>query len=126
MRSTLPPKPPSFKDGNVQDFNKYVYSGFRAGPRAVVTYMLRLDLSKSSERALPPRNDLMNHSPDGFNWGYGGSGPAQLALAILAIELGDQDALRYYQEFKHSLIANIKDDKWRYTSYEVRAHIRSF
>ena len=24
-----------------------------------------------------------NHSPDGFNWGYGGSGPAQLALAIM-------------------------------------------
>jgi len=33
---------------------------------------------------LNPRSDLMNHSPDGFNWGYGGSGPAQLALAILA------------------------------------------
>jgi hypothetical protein len=25
---------------------------------------------------------VWNHSPDGFNWGYGGSGPAQLALAI--------------------------------------------
>lgn len=24
-----------------------------------------------------------NHSPDGFEWGYGGSGPAQLALGIL-------------------------------------------
>lgn len=24
-----------------------------------------------------------NHSPDGFEWSYGGSGPAQLALAIL-------------------------------------------
>lgn len=23
-----------------------------------------------------------NHSPDGFAWGYGGSGPAQLALAL--------------------------------------------
>ena len=26
---------------------------------------------------------IVNHSPDGFNWGYLGSGPAQLALAIL-------------------------------------------
>jgi len=25
---------------------------------------------------------MRNHSPDGFNWGYGGSGPAQTALAI--------------------------------------------
>jgi len=35
---------------------------------------------------------LWNHSPDGFEWGYGGSGPAQLALAI-------------YQDFKLALIA---------------------
>ncbi len=26
---------------------------------------------------------ILNHSPDGFAWGYSGSGPAQLALAIL-------------------------------------------
>ena len=32
----------------------------------------------------PARSQAVwNHSPDGFNWGYGGSGPAQLALAIL-------------------------------------------
>jgi hypothetical protein len=33
-----------------------------------------------SPRASPA---VWNHSPDGFNWGYGGSGPARLALAIL-------------------------------------------
>ena len=33
-------------------------------------------------------HDIRNHSPSGFNWGYGGSGPAQLALAILADFLG--------------------------------------
>ena len=31
------------------------------------------------ERSLRVRN----HSPDGFSWGDGGSGPAQLALALL-------------------------------------------
>ena len=35
-------------------------------------------------RPLNPRYDLRNHSPTGFAWGYLGSGPAQLALAILA------------------------------------------
>lgn len=25
---------------------------------------------------------ICNHSPDGFSWGYGGSGPAQLALGL--------------------------------------------
>src|SRR5947209_8602479 len=40
---------------------------------------------------LPLRLDLFNHSPTGFSWGYGGSGPAQLALALLADALGDYE-----------------------------------
>jgi len=38
-----------------------------------------------NERPLSPKASLKlyPHSPDGFNWGYGGSGPAQLALALL-------------------------------------------
>ena len=28
---------------------------------------------------------IVNHSPDGFEWGYGGSGPAQLSLAIVLV-----------------------------------------
>ena len=48
---------------------------------------------------------LRNHSPTGFAWGYGGSGPSQLALAIL-IELYEDDiALELYQEFKWNCIA---------------------
>ena len=31
---------------------------------------------------------IRNHSSSGFEWGYGGSGPAQLALAILADHFG--------------------------------------
>ncbi|GAI22752.1 unnamed protein product, partial [marine sediment metagenome] len=34
---------------------------------------------------------ICDHSPDGFNWGYAGSGPAQLALAILLDVTEDQD-----------------------------------
>jgi glycerophosphoryl diester phosphodiesterase len=33
---------------------------------------------------LKPRHDFHNHSPDRFEWGCGGSGPAQLALATRA------------------------------------------
>lgn len=40
------------------------------------------------------------HSPDGFAWGYAGSGPSQLALAI-CLELYDQrKALSEYMNFK--------------------------
>ncbi len=55
------------------------------------------------ERSLSFRN----HSPDGFSWGYGGSGPAQLALAIL-LEIGDAGyACDHYQEFKREIIAGL-------------------
>jgi hypothetical protein len=51
-----------------------------------------------------------NHSPDGFAWGYGGSGPAQLALAIL-LEFDEAHAEQLYQDFKWEVIANLPQDK---------------
>jgi hypothetical protein len=60
---------------------------------------------------LPLRLDLRNHSPTGFEWGYGGSGPAQLALALLADAAGDDEvALKYYQEFKRLVVAHLEDN----------------
>lgn len=48
---------------------------------------------------------VSNHSPDGFNWGYGGSGPAQLALAICLYYLNERNALTIYQQYKWKFIA---------------------
>jgi hypothetical protein len=49
---------------------------------------------------------IFNHSPDGFMWGYGGSGPAQLALAILLkMGLEDRVAVKLHQKFKFHVIA---------------------
>lgn len=71
---------------------------------------------------LNPRLDLRNHSPDGFQWGYTGSGPAQLALAILADALADgEKALDAYQVFKFAKIALITSDEFVITDEEVRA-----
>lgn len=52
---------------------------------------------------------VYNHSPDGFNWGYAGSGPAQLALAICIELFGSKDYwLRYnYHDFKFNHIATL-------------------
>lgn len=50
---------------------------------------------------------LRNHSPSGFAWGYGGSGPAQLALAILLKYLPAKKALVKYQDFKWEVIAKL-------------------
>jgi hypothetical protein len=55
-----------------------------------------------------PSQAFYNHSPDGFNWGYGGSGPAQLALAIVLELTGKPEG---YQDFKWFTIANLPKDK---------------
>jgi len=55
-----------------------------------------------------PSQKVCNHSPDGFSWGYGGSGPAQLALAVL-LELYDRDfALAHHQGFKFMYIERLR------------------
>lgn len=50
---------------------------------------------------------LRNHSPTGFAWGYGGSGPAQLALAICLELFGKDNALKMYQAFKRRYIETL-------------------
>jgi len=66
-------------------------------------------------RVLDPARSqkVWNHSPDGFAWGYGGSGPAQLALAILlAAGLSDDDAVRLHQPFKWAFIAPLPQGRF--------------
>jgi hypothetical protein len=72
--------------------------------------------------SLPLRLDLANHSPTGFEWGYCGSGPAQLALALLADCLDDAQALAFYQDFKASVVARLPEN-WSLTSPEIVRHV---
>lgn len=67
-----------------------------------------LRVSDGTSTPLDPRLDIANHSPDGFNWGYAGSGPAQLALALLADAVGDEIALRCYHDLKTDVIAYLE------------------
>ena len=62
---------------------------------------------------LKPRLDLWNHSPTGFDWGYEGSGPAQLALALLADALNDTIALQLHQRFKREVVARLPRSAWK-------------
>lgn len=73
-----------------------------------------------TRRKLDPRFDLRNHSPTGFAWGYNGSGPAQLALAILADATDDDTAQQNYQPYKEEVIAHLKPGAWTITLEEVR------
>ena len=69
---------------------------------------------------LDPRFDLRNHSPTGFEWGYEGSGAAQLALAILADQLKDDERAQLaYQEFKFMVIGRLPVEGWTLTSQQI-------
>ena len=76
-------------------------------------------------RALPLRLDLRSHSPGGFEWGPGESGPAQLALAIVADATGDDGrALATYREFKRRVVQALPAAGWSLTSEQIDAELR--
>ena len=93
---------------------KKTYTGYRlpgqhgAADQGIVT----VHQEGQPPRPLDPRFDLRRHT-DSLNWGYGGSGPAQLALALAADVLGD-DALaqEVHQRLKASLVAGLPQDGW--------------
>jgi len=89
-----------------------------------IAQVCRVD-SDNAAKTLPLRLDLDNHSPAGFEWGYGGSGPAQLALAILADVLADDErAIRLHQRFKRRVIETFpRGGRWTLNRDEVLAHI---
>ena len=75
---------------------------------------------------LPPmnlamRNDLRNHSPDGAEWGYAGSGPAQLSLALLSDVLGDEAAQELYQRFKRDVVARFPREGFAISAEAIEA-----
>lgn len=71
-------------------------------------------------RDLDPRLDLANRSPSGLEWGYGGSGPAQLALALLADATGDDGAaLALHQDFKWRFVARFDRDQFEISQAEI-------
>lgn len=69
-----------------------------------------------------PSQKIRNHSPDGFNWGYGGSGPSQLALAIV-LKLTGKTA--NYQDLKWKIIAGLPKGRAFDISFEYPETIES-
>ena len=121
--------------------NDRTYHGLR-GPDGICHVTVAV-ASAILGRPLPPRLDLLNKSPTGFEWGYDGSGPAQLALALCADALGgsskgsagasrwnaaggdDAAALRLFQLFKSHVVSRLpRDEPWTLTSAEVRQQCR--
>ncbi|WP_254544626.1 DUF6166 domain-containing protein [Halomarina pelagica] len=106
------------------DDGDVVYVGYRHRGRVIV------EKQPGQEQVTPDRSlELANHSPSGFEVGYCGSGPAQLALALLLDYTDDEDvALEEYMEFKTKVVSQLEctepDGCWRLTGREIDAALR--
>ena len=78
------------------------------------------------DRLLPvePSLKVVNHAP-GFQWGYAGSGPSQLAMAILLdYTKGNVDMSKsFYQYFKFEFVSKWQDS-WSITESEIHNWIK--
>jgi len=72
-------------------------------------------------REVRPERSLCvrNHSPDGFSWGDGRSGSAQLALALLLEITTEEMALLWYQDVQSYILAQLAQDDFVIDSQEV-------
>jgi hypothetical protein len=117
-----------------------VYTGMRLDPSQktaspTLIVVARYDDESSAFLGMRHLTHIVRHSPDGFSWGYGGSGPADLALAILADhfhELPEQHALnekgdwphqlqslRFYQDLKQDFVSTW-GDAWMLQSKAIQ------
>ena len=88
------------------------YEGGRSLDGAIVTV---------DGRPLNPRFNLKRFSAMGFEWTYEGDGPRQLALALLADHLGDdQKALALTERFMREVVS-VLDNAWCMTGEEIDA-----
>lgn len=88
----------------------------------------------NGDRPLP---HVVHHSPTGFEWGYGGSGPADLALSILALVIGEEQetvkifegrtcgaqAWQLHQSFKREVVAGFAHEAWSLSVGQIRQWI---
>jgi len=91
------------------------------GGQLVHRFITKAELSIGDILSPVASQKLINHSPDGFNWGYSGSGPAQLALGLLLDVAHDpSEAMRYYQDFKFDVVSGFGAE-WKITTTEILA-----
>lgn len=78
--------------GAVAELEPRVYTGYYADQQPELTLSYHCEVFTPAQAFLARvLKHLVLHSPTGFGHGYGGSGPADLALSVLADYFGEQD-----------------------------------
>ena len=89
-----------------------IYKGKRMGPAETLPEV-RVTVNDK------PLKHQIYHSPTGLEWGYGGSGPADLARSILWDYLGKEPSRILYMDFKTRFVARWKDE-WEITGQQIK------
>ena len=118
--------PGLFEDGTKDEAApEKTYHGTRANVGCAVRVNQSRGMEDLADYPLPERQDLISHSPDGLAWGYPGSGPAQLAMALLADLTGNGEyAVRHHQKLKRDVIARILGDRWTIHGEDLAGWVR--
>jgi hypothetical protein len=90
------------------------FRGLRQGLDSAEVWMERADGTRE------PLPHIVRHSPTGFEWGYMGSGPSDLALALCdAATAGRVTSSRVYMAIRDELVAGIQADAWELPATRV-------
>ncbi len=96
------------------------YVGIRTQEGARVWVVRNRPVASMTVEPLP---HIVRHSPTGFEWGYLGSGPADLAYAILADYAGEDVAERLAVRFKEEVVARLPRTAWMLTDAALTAFL---
>jgi hypothetical protein len=108
------------KEGGIMDYG--VFDGWKPADRRFIddaptegVIVMRRESFGRYDRFEKPvvegvRHIWSVHSPDGFEWGYGGSGPADLALNILGMFVPPPEAWRLHHDLKFDVLAHIQPE----------------
>jgi len=99
-----------------------IYRGSRTHGGSVQVFVVSGRIETTLPLRYGPEPNGVRHSPTGFEVGYQGSGPAQLAFALAydVLQNGEQ-AQRVYQSFKRAVIAALPSEKrWEFTESDLR------
>lgn len=87
-----------------------------AGDRTIDGIVVTVD-----GKDLDPREDEKLYSRNGFEWGYAGASPSQLAFAILREHFGNSaSAVQHQERFMRDIVANFENE-WELTSDDIAA-----
>jgi hypothetical protein len=116
-----------------------IYRGKRLEDGVEVSVLV---IDVRNRKRVRPLRHIPFHSPDGFAWGYHGSGPADLALAMLVDYLRERPprtgwrageqfsrwtvgsrAFTLHQDFKREIVAQFGDD-WELSGLHIDAWLK--